>query len=32
MELATGGCHVNFIYDDGSECKKYLSGCVNVQN
>ena len=27
MELATGGCHVNFIYDDGSECKKYLSGC-----
>ncbi len=27
MELATGGCHVNFTYEDGNECKKYLTGC-----
>ena len=27
MELATGGCHVNFLYESGIECKKYISGC-----
>ena len=27
MELATGGCHVNFLYENGEECKKYLRGC-----
>lgn len=27
MELATGGCHVNFIYKNAKECKKYLTGC-----
>jgi glycosyltransferase involved in cell wall biosynthesis len=27
MELATGGCHVNFIYKNGEECNKYLNGC-----
>lgn len=27
MELATGGCHVNFFYENGKECKKYLTGC-----
>jgi glycosyltransferase involved in cell wall biosynthesis len=27
MELATGGCHVNFLYENGEECKKYLNGC-----
>ncbi len=27
MELATGGCHVNFFYENGDECKRYLSGC-----
>ncbi len=29
MELATGGCHVNFIYENSKECKKYLTGCNN---
>jgi len=29
MELATGGCHVNFLYESGAECKKYLTGCDN---
>jgi len=29
MELATGGCHVNFFYENGEECKKYLNGCNN---
>lgn len=29
MELATGGCHVNYLYETGVECKKYLSGCNN---
>ena len=27
MELATGGCHVNYLYETGAECEKYLSGC-----
>lgn len=27
MELATGGCHVNFLYENSKECKKYLQGC-----
>ncbi|MDC1124513.1 glycosyltransferase [Pelagibacteraceae bacterium] len=27
MELATGGCHVNFLYESGVECKKYITGC-----
>ncbi len=27
MELATGGCHVNFLYESGVECKKYVTGC-----
>ena len=27
MELATGGCHVNFIYENAKECNKYLTGC-----
>ena len=27
MELATGGCHVNFIYKNAKECNKYLTGC-----
>ena len=27
MELATGGCHVNFLFHNGQECQKYLSGC-----
>ena len=27
MELATGGCHVNFLYESGIECKKYITGC-----
>ena len=27
MELATGGCHVNFLYESGDECKKYVTGC-----
>ena len=27
MELATGGCHVNFFFENGEECNKYLSGC-----
>ena len=27
MELAMGGCHVNFLYENGKECEKYLSGC-----
>ncbi len=27
MELATGGCHVNFIYENAKECDKYLTGC-----
>ena len=27
MELATGGCHVNFLYESGIECKKYVTGC-----
>ena len=27
MELATGGCHVNYLYETGVECEKYLSGC-----
>ncbi len=29
MELATGGCHVNYLYETGVECEKYLSGCNN---
>ena len=29
MELATGGCHVNFLYESGAECKKYITGCDN---
>jgi len=29
MELATGGCHVNYLFENGEECKKYLSGCNN---
>ena len=29
MELATGGCHVNFLYETGAECKKYITGCSN---
>ena len=29
MELATGGCHVNFLYETGAECKKYITGCGN---
>tara|TARA_A100001015_G_scaffold27927_1_gene31025 strand:- start:2040 stop:3305 length:1266 start_codon:yes stop_codon:yes gene_type:complete len=27
MELATGGCHVNYIYENAKECNKYLTGC-----
>ena len=27
MELATGGCHVNFFYDNAEECERYLTGC-----
>ena len=26
MELAAGGCHVNFL-DNGEECNKFLTGC-----
>lgn len=29
MELATGGCHVNFLYENANECTKYLTGCNN---
>lgn len=29
MELATGGCHVNYLFETEEECKKYLSGCNN---
>jgi len=27
MELATGGCHVNFLYESGIECREYIKGC-----
>ena len=27
MELAVGGCHVNFLYENGEECEKFKSGC-----
>ncbi len=27
MELAAGGCHVNFLYENGEECEKFKSGC-----
>ena len=27
IELAAGGCHVNFLYENGKECKKFETGC-----